>query len=251
MLGGAIGSRISICLMRTLLAMFALPLLTGCTSAPPPLGSLPGERVHTFVRLRTGTRGFPLAKEQRGVMFQGHFDNMNRLARAGELLVAGPYGRRKSADDLRGVFVLATDEPLQAQQLAETDPGFQQGEFRFEFTRFGTTADLRAQLAADLAAEDAIVASGRKPQPGEGGRSYVWLWANSNEAAQQVLGGHPKVLLWGRCADGRGLLLLDVVDHDAAQAMLAPVAARLGAHELDEWFGSGLLVELPRRAHAR
>lgn len=237
--------------MRTLLAMLALLLLTGCTSAPPPLGSLPGEHVHTFVRLRTGTRGFPLAKEQRGAMFQGHFDNMNRLARAGELVLAGPYGRRRSADDLRGVFVLATDEPMRAQQLAETDPGFQQGEFRFEFTRFGTTADLRAQLAADLAAEDAIVASGREPKPGEGGRGYVWLWVNSYEAAQEALGGHPKVLLWGRCADGRGLLLLDAADHDAAQAVLAPVAARLGAHELDEWFGSGLLVELPRRAHAR
>lgn len=247
MLGGAIGSRISIRVMRTLLAMFALLLLTGCTSAPPPLGSLPGEHVHTFVRLRTGTRGFPLAKEQRGAMFQGHFDNMNRLARAGELVVAGPYGRRKSADDLRGVFVLATDEPMRAQQLAETDPGFQQGEFRFEFAPFATTADLRAQLAADLAREDAIVASGRTPKPGEGGRAYVWLWASSYEAARATLGGNDKVLLWGRCADGRGLLLLDATDLDAAQALLAPVAGRLGAHELDEWFGSGLLVELPRR----
>ena len=237
--------------MRHLLAacLFLLPL--GCASAPPPLGSLPGEHVHTFVRLRTGARPFPLAKEQRGAMFQGHFDNMTKLARAGELVVAGPYGTRKSADDLRGVFVLATDEPMRAQQLAETDPGFQQGEFRFDFTRFGTTADLRAQLAADMAALDAIAASGRTPKPGEGGRAYVWLWANSYDAARQALGGESKVLLWGRCADGRGLLLLDAADRDAASALLAPVVDRLGAHELDEWFGSGLLIELPRRASGR
>lgn len=251
MLGGAIGSRMSTGAMRTLLATFVLLLLVGCTLSPPPLGSLPGEHVHTFVRLRTGSRAFPLAKEQRGAMFQGHFDNMTRLARAGELVVAGPYGVRKSADDLRGVFVLATDEPLRAQQLAETDPGFQQGEFRFEFTRFGTTADLRAQLAADMAAADAITASGRTPKPGEGGRAYVWLWAGSYDAARQALGGEARVLLWGRCADGRGLLLLDAADLDAAKALLAPVVERLGVHELDEWFGSGLLVELPRRTSGR
>lgn len=233
--------------MRTLLALLVSFVLAACASAPPPLGSLPGEHVHTFVQLRTGNRGFPLAKEQRGAMFQGHFDNMNRLARAGDLVVAGPYGVRKSAADLRGVFVLATDDPTKAQQLAETDPGFQQGEFRFEFTRIGTTADLRAQLAADLAHEDAIVASGRTPKPGEGGRSYVWLWASSYDAARRSLDGQAKVLLWCRLDDGRGLLLLDAVDLDAAKELLAPVAHDLGAHELDEWFGSGLLVDLPRR----
>lgn len=251
MLGDAIGSRMSTRAMRTLLATCVLLSWSGCTLSPSPLGSSPGEHVHTFVQLRTGTRGFPLAKEQRGAMFQGHFDNMNRLARAGELLVAGPYGVRKSAADLRGVFVLATDEPLRAQQLAEIDPGFQQGEFRFEFTRFCTTADLRAQLAADLAAQDAIVASGRTPQPGEGGRGYVWLWVSSYQSAQEALGDSEKVLLWGRCADGRGVLLLDAVDLDAAQGLLAPVAARLGTHALDEWYGSGLLVELPRRTSVR
>ena len=68
---------------------------------------------------------------------------------------------------------------------------------------------------------------------------------------RQALGGESKVLLWGRCADGRGLLLLDAADRDAASALLAPVVDRLGAHELDEWFGSGLLIELPRRASGR
>lgn len=224
-------------------------LATSCASPPPPppLGSLPGEQVHTFVALRTGPRTTPLAKAERGAMFQGHFDNMMRMARAGDLVMAGPYGKQKHADDLRGVFVLATADAAAAKQLAETDPGFQQGEFRFEFTRIGTTADLRAQLAADMAREDAIAASGRKPAPGDGGRAYVWLWAPSFVAASAAFAGNPAVLLAARCDDGRGLFLLDALDLAAAQALLAPHAVQLGTCELDEWFGSGLLVDMPKR----
>jgi uncharacterized protein YciI len=228
--------------------LLAAVVATSCASSPPPLGTLPGEHVHTFVAIRTGPRTTPLAKAERGAMFQGHFDNMNRLARAGDLVLAGPYGKQKHANDLRGIFVLATADAAAAKSLAETDPGFQQSEFRFEYTKIGTTADLRAQLAADLAREDAIVASGKKPAPGDGGRAYVWLWAPSFVAASAALAGSPSVLLPARCEDGRGLFLLDALDLDAAQALLAPHEATLGSCELDEWFGSGLLVDLPKRS---
>lgn len=231
----------------TRFVLFAV-LAASCASPPPPLGSLPGEQVHTFVAIRTGPRTTPLAKAERGAMFQGHFDNMNRLARAGDLVMAGPYGKQKHANDLRGIFVLATADAGVAKALAETDPGFQQGEFRFEYTRISTTADLRAQLAADLAREDAIAASGKKPAPGEGGRAYVWLWAPDFFAASAALADRPAVLLAARCDDGRGLFLLDALDLAAAQALLAPQLAKLGTCELDEWFGSGLLVDLPKRS---
>jgi len=258
MLAGAIGSRITAILsvlatmplaslFRRLPSLLLVVGLTACASVPP-LGSLPGEHVHTFVAIRTGPRTTPLAKAERGAMFQGHFDNMNRLARAGDLVMAGPYGQQKHANDLRGVFVLATDDPVKAKLLAETDPGFQQGEFRFEYTPIGTTADLRAQVAADMAREDAIAASGKKPAPGDGVRAYVWLLPASYDAAMATLAGSPKLLLAARCADGRGMLLLDAVDLAAAKALLAPHEQALGAFELDEWFGSGLLVDLPKRS---
>jgi uncharacterized protein YciI len=228
--------------------LLAAVVATSCASSPPPLGSLPGEQVHTFVAIRTGPRTTPLAKAERGAMFQGHFDNMNRLARAGDLVMAGPYGKQKHANDLRGIFVLATGDTAAAKLLAETDPGFQQGEFRFEYTRIGTTADLRAQLAADLAREDAILASGKKPAPGDGGRAYVWLWAPSFVAASSALAGSPAVLLAARCEDGRGLFLLDAIDQVVAYELVAPHAVQPGDCELDEWFGSGLLVDLPKRS---
>lgn len=257
MLAAAVGSRISVLfpparampkLPPFVPLLFAAAFATACATPPPPLGSLPREQVHTFVAIRTGPRTTPLAKAERGAMFQGHFDNMNRLARAGDLVMAGPYGKQKHANDLRGIFVLATADAAAAKSLAETDPGFQQGEFRFEYTRIGTTADLRAQLAADMAREDAIVASGKKPAPGDGGRAYVWLRAPSFVAASAVLAGSPAVLLAARCDDGRGLFLLDALDLAAAQALLAPHTAKIGNCELDEWFGSGLLVDLPKRS---
>lgn len=233
--------------LRRLPSLLLVVGLTACAGVRP-LGSLPGEQVHTFVAIRTGPRTTPLAKAERGAMFQGHFDNMMRLARAGDLVVAGPYGKQKHADDLRGVFVLVTADAAVAKSLAETDPGFQQGEFRFEYTRIGTMADLRAQLAADMAREDAIAASGKKAAPGDGGRAYVWAWVPSFSEASAVLGGSPAVLLSARCEDGRGLFLLDALDLDAAKALLAPHAAHLGNCELDEWFGSGSLVDLPKRS---
>ena len=76
----------------------------------------------------------------------------------------------------------------------------------------------------------------------------MWLWAPSFVAASSALAGSPAVLLAARCEDGRGLFLLDVLDLAAAQALLTPQLAKLGTCELDEWFGSGLLVDLPQRS---
>lgn len=237
-------------MVRSLPSLVVVPLLfTACASPQPasPSGPAPA---YTLVLIRTGPRTTPLAKAERDAMFQGHFGNMMRLARAGDLVMAGPYGQRKSAADLRGIMMLATADAAAAKALAETDPGFVQGEFRFEYHTVATDADLRAQLAADMAREDAIAASGRKPQPGEGGRGYVWLTSAESARLPAALVQHPSVLLQARL-DGQGaLLLLDAKDLATAQALLAPFAAELGDHRLDEWFGSGLLVDLPKRGRA-
>lgn len=222
---------------------WSLLFLAGCASvsSPPPVD-------YTLALIRTGSTPPKLDQAARTAMFQGHFANMGKLARAGQLVMAGPYGKRRSAPDLRGIFVLDTADVAQAQAWAEGDPGFQQGEFRFEFHRLATAAPLRAQLAADLAREDEIARSGRKPAPGEGGRGYVWLHHADFVTAQRVLGALPAVLLFARLDADAALVLLDAVDAAAATALLAPLAGELGSHQLDEWFGSGLLTGLPGRA---
>ena len=231
--------------LRSSWCVLSLLLATGCASvsSPPQLDG-------TLVLIRTGATPPQLDKAARQAMFQGHFANMGKLARQGQLVLAGPYGKQKSAPDLRGIFVLDTADPAQAKTWAESDPGFQQGEFRFEYHRFCTGAALRAQVAADLAREDEIARSGRQPAPGEGGRGYVWLHHADFTAVERVLGAQPWVLLLARLDDGAAMVLLDAVDAAAATAKLAPLAGELGDHRLDEWFGSGLLTGLPGRTAA-
>lgn len=210
------------------------------SAAPAPLEC-------TLAILKTGPRTEPLSAEERSKIFGGHFANMERLARERQLLVAGPYGQQRSDKTLRGLFVLDTPDAARAKELAETDPGFLAGVFRFEFHALSTAAALRAQLAADLAAQDAVAASGRQPEPGEGGRGYVWLTARNGDAAASALAGHPAVLLFARLDRDGAFVLLDAKDLADATTKLAPIAPQLGEHWLDEWFGSGLLVDLPRR----
>lgn len=232
-------------------AAAVLLLLVGAScagNAPPPSPATPPPLVGTFVVLRTGPRTEPLTDAERQQVFGGHFANMSRLAREGRLLLAGPYGRSKTEPALRGVFVFDTDDPDTARRLAESDPGFAAGVFQFEYHGLTTRAPLRAFVAADLARQDAIAASGRTPAPGEGGRGYVWLTAERADAAEQALAGHPAVLMTARLDGARALMLLDAADVAAARPLLAPHADAIGPHRLDDWYGSGLLAELPRLA---
>src|SRR5262245_16713240 len=54
-----------------------------------------GERGYTLVHLLTGPKSGQLPKEENDRVFAGHFSNMQRLADAKELLVAGPYGDQR------------------------------------------------------------------------------------------------------------------------------------------------------------
>lgn len=224
-----------------------LVLFAFVSAACSVFGGGPTARDYTFVFIKTGARQGPLTKEENERIFGGHFANMEKLWREGRLLLAGPYGKERSDKALRGVFVFDTADRAAAKAWAETDPGFQASVFRFEYATLSTTAALRAQRVADLAAQDAIVASGRKPAPGEGGRGYVWLVAEDGARAEAALAGTEGILLVARLDGGRGLVLLDCDTIVTATAKLAPLADRLGAYVLDEWYATGLLVDLPKR----
>ncbi|MGB3966742.1 MAG: hypothetical protein WBO45_08425, partial [Planctomycetota bacterium] len=73
------------------------------------------------------------------------------------------------------------------------------------------------------------------------------LTATDGEDARGALAHHPAVLLAARLDGTRALFLLDAANVAAARERLGALTGRLGAFTLDEWFGSGLLVELPKR----
>ncbi|MFG6486499.1 YciI family protein [Roseateles sp. BYS78W] len=83
-----------------------------------------GLRAYTLVLLKTGPKRMPDGPE-RDAMFKGHFANMQRLAREGLLVYAGPLDGQQ---DLRGLFIFATTDLEAARKAIDTDPVVINGE---------------------------------------------------------------------------------------------------------------------------
>jgi len=134
-----------------------LPLATHARAATPEATSPPtvaepelarqlgaderGMRQYVLVILKTGPSRVPDGPA-RTAMFQGHFANIQRLAEAGQLAVAGPFA--DSSAGWRGLFVLAVPTVEHARALVATDPVIAQGEMVAEYHSLYASAALMA-----------------------------------------------------------------------------------------------------------
>jgi uncharacterized protein YciI len=97
-----------------------------------------GMRPYVLVILKTGPTRVPEG-DKRKEMFAGHFANIGRLAKAGKLVLAGPFSEDK--DGWRGLFLLAVADIEEARALTSTDPVIVNGEMVAEFHRwYGSAA---------------------------------------------------------------------------------------------------------------
>ena len=97
-----------------------------------------GMRRYVLVILKTGPTPVPAGAE-RDAMFAGHFANMERLAEAGKLAVAGPF--TKDPAQWRGLFLFAVDDIEEAKALTATDPVIVNGEMVAEYHQwYGSAA---------------------------------------------------------------------------------------------------------------
>ena len=99
-----------------------------------------GMRKYVLVILKTGPHRVPDGPA-RNEMFEGHFANMRRLAKAHQLVVAGPFGDKNA---WRGMFVFAVATPKEAAALVATDPVIKSGEMVAEYHTLYSTAALMA-----------------------------------------------------------------------------------------------------------
>ena len=100
-------------------------------------GNANGMRSYVLVVLRTGPTTVPEGPVRKK-MFEGHFDNINRLAAEKKLVFAGPLD---GVDGWRGIFVLATGEIEEAKRLVALDPVIINGEMVAEYHKlFGSAA---------------------------------------------------------------------------------------------------------------
>ena len=108
-----------------------------------------GMRSYVLVILTTGPNKVPDGPE-RTKMFRGHFANMNRLAEAGKLVLAGPLD---GVQGRRGLFIMAVADIEEARALVATDPVIIKGEMAAEYhAYYGSAAlpllrDIHARIA--------------------------------------------------------------------------------------------------------
>ncbi len=73
-----------------------------------------------------------LSQEEMGTAMQGHFENMGKMAEAGDLLIAGPLAEPRIDPTYRGIFVFSTGDIDEGRALCATDPGVKAGVFKPE-----------------------------------------------------------------------------------------------------------------------
>jgi uncharacterized protein YciI len=98
-----------------------------------------GMRKYVLVMLKTGDA--KPSDEERKKLMEGHLANINKLAEAGTLSVAGPF--LKNDQDLRGLFLFAVDTIDEAKALTETDPAVKAGMLKAEYVQWYASAALR------------------------------------------------------------------------------------------------------------
>ena len=97
-----------------------------------------GMRGYVFVVLKTGPNRMPNGPA-RDEMFQGHFANIQRLAKEGKLVVAGPFD---GVDGWRGMFIFTGSDIEAVKQDVGTDPVIKSGEMVAEYHKLYSSAAL-------------------------------------------------------------------------------------------------------------
>ncbi|RYY12372.1 MAG: hypothetical protein EOO04_33750 [Chitinophagaceae bacterium] len=85
-----------------------------------------GMKQYVMVLLVTG-KTVVSEKAVRDSLFAGHMKNINTLAKAGKLVVAGPFNKNEL--NYRGVFVFNTASVEETKSLVSTDPAVKAGIF--------------------------------------------------------------------------------------------------------------------------
>jgi len=102
-----------------------------------------GMKSYVMVILKTGSADIH-DKARLDSLFRGHLDNINRLADAGSLVIAGPF--HKNHRGYRGIFILNVTNFEQAKELLATDPAIKANVLDTELFMWYGSAALPAYL---------------------------------------------------------------------------------------------------------
>lgn len=102
-----------------------------------------GMKKYVFCLLKSGTNT-TASKEETRKLFEGHMANINKLAKEGKLVVAGPF--MKNDRNYRGIYIFNVETVEEAKALVVTDPAIKANLLEAELTPWYATAALQETL---------------------------------------------------------------------------------------------------------
>jgi uncharacterized protein YciI len=102
-----------------------------------------GMKQYVFCILKTGSN-ITATPEEKSNLFKGHMANINRLAKEGKLVVAGPF--MKNDKNYRGIYIFNVSTIEEAKVLVATDPAIKANIFETELTLWYGSAALQETL---------------------------------------------------------------------------------------------------------
>jgi len=218
----------------------------GCATGPS--ASATKDAHYVFVYLKTGPDSAKKTREERDEIFKGHMANMQRLADAGKLMIAGPFSQPRDKS-WRGVFVFDVSTVEEAESLTATDPGVMAGVFVAE--AHAVTGSPTLRMTSELEKQMLAEQGDKKRVPGEPPpniRPYVMLTAEDASRADAALtkGGWAKKIVYRLDMSGstRGIFVLDARATDEVASSIS--ASDAGPIGLDGWYSTVSLMKLPR-----
>jgi uncharacterized protein YciI len=263
-------ARAMLLLIHSLFALVAFALCLGACAKPhaTPAALRDDQRATlAFVRLVNGPTSGKGEPDQRRAMFEGHMANIQRLADAGVIIIAGPF--EKPADRTwRGLFVMDVATEHEARAHCATDPGVAAGEFTPAISMIRADRTLREALALEKARiERPMSGGGASSQPvsqsapkdaSPGMHRYALVTAHDAAFAREWLAKARARVVWRADAatSREGVFAVDADptvlrerlerEHEAhpsnGQRPLHPIAS------IDAWWGASSLLNLPASA---
>lgn len=222
---------------RIILAAFMVLLGVPAMAQDEPKASKAEPRDYVFVFITTGDAADLTPDEQREA-FGGHFSNMRRMAQAGDLLIAGPFGPPLADPDHRGLFVFDAETIEDGMAHANTDPATKAGVFKLTPHFLTTDEPLTKLHELDM---KALEEQGENPPPGSNARAYVLATAPFDKNLYEEAGEAEGVLIAARL-HGSGedesdeiLLWLDAENEEAAKEITGELGSEWTLHG---WYGS-------------
>jgi uncharacterized protein YciI len=116
-----------------LLKADAISWFTARNIIKAPQTPLMPETNYIFGLLVRGPKWTKEQTEETKKIQEGHMANINRLAKTGKLVLAGPF---EGNDDRRGVFIFKVNTTAEAQALTDTDPAVIAGRLQIKLYRW-------------------------------------------------------------------------------------------------------------------